>query len=228
MVTLDRPERATGPEVRDQPEMRVVHAPTAEPSPLPTVERPASRVDELAGRPGQVRFLDLPARRFVMIDGEGAAEEAAFRQRMPGLYATAYGLRFAPRRRVIEERIDPLEGLWWTVTGTTDVAAIFAAGDRSTWRWTLMIGLPDQSTDAELSTAVEAGRRKLAEPSHRTCGSRRSPRAARPSSSTLARTPPSAHRSNGCMRRSRRPASSRPAGTTRSTWAIPGALLPRG
>jgi hypothetical protein len=50
------------------------------------------------------------------------------------------------------------------VTGSTDLEAIFAAGDRSTWRWTLMIGLPDQASDAELSTALEAGRRKLVEP----------------------------------------------------------------
>lgn len=129
-----------------------------------TFEVPSTRVEEFAGRPGVVRFLDLPARRFVMIDGEGPAGDAAFAPRMPGLYATAYGLRFALKRRGIEERVGPLEGLWWTVDGSTDLDAIFAVGDRSGWRWTLMIGLPDQATDAELAAAIEAGRAKLAQP----------------------------------------------------------------
>jgi hypothetical protein len=99
-----------------------------------------------------------------MVDGEGPAGEAAFAPRMPGLYATAYGLRFALKRRGVEEHVGPLEGLWWTVDGSSDLDAIFGEEDRSTWRWTLMIGLPDQATDAELAAAVAAGRVKLAEP----------------------------------------------------------------
>jgi hypothetical protein len=129
-----------------------------------TFEVPSSRAAELAGRPGVVRFLDLPPRRFVMIGGEGAAGEVAFAPRMPGLYATAYGLRFGLKRRGVAERVGPLEGLWWTVDGTTDLDAIFGDGDRSGWRWTLMIGLPDQATDAERAAALEAARPKLSEP----------------------------------------------------------------
>jgi hypothetical protein len=127
-------------------------------------EVPSTRAVEFAGRPGVVRFVDLPPRRFVMIDGDGPAGDAAFAPRMPGLYATAYGLRFALKRRGVEERVGPLEGLWWTVDGSTDLDAIFGEGDRSGWRWTLMIGLPDQATDAELVAAIEAARAKLAEP----------------------------------------------------------------
>lgn len=41
-----------------------------------TFERPATRSVELAGKPAIVRFLELPERRFVMIDGEGPAGEA--------------------------------------------------------------------------------------------------------------------------------------------------------
>ena len=35
-------------------------------------ERPTDRAAELAGKPGVGRFLDLPERRFVMIDGLGS------------------------------------------------------------------------------------------------------------------------------------------------------------
>lgn len=132
--------------------------------PAVTFEAPVTRAAELAGRPGVVRFLDLPARRYVMIDGKGPAGEAAFAPRLPGLYATAYGLRFALKRRGVEERVGPLEGLWWTVDGSTDLDVIFGGGDRSDWRWTLMIRLPEQATQAELADAIEAGRAKLAEP----------------------------------------------------------------
>jgi hypothetical protein len=129
-----------------------------------TFEVPSSRAAEFAGRPGVVRFLDLPPRRFVMIDGEGAAGEAAFAPRMPGLYATAYGLRFALKRRDVQERVGPLEGLWWTLDGSTDLDAIFGDGDRSGWRWTLMIGLPDEATGPEIQAALEAARAKLSQP----------------------------------------------------------------
>jgi len=99
-----------------------------------------------------------------MIDGDGPAGDKAFTPRMPGLYATAYGLRFALKRRGVEERVGPLEGLWWTVDGSTDLDTVFGSGDRSGWRWTLMIGLPDRATEAESAAALEAGRAKLAEP----------------------------------------------------------------
>jgi hypothetical protein len=132
-------------------------------------ERPGTRREELAGRPGNVRFLHVPERRFVMIDGDGPPAATAFAARMPGLYGTAYTLRFALRTRGVEEKVGMLEGLWWTTDGTTDLDAIFAgdraaADDRSTWRWTLLMALPDQATPAELEAALERGRRKLDPP----------------------------------------------------------------
>ena len=121
--------------------------------------RPVDRADEL--RPGSdVRFLDLPARRFVMIDGEGPPGNTSFGPRMPGLYATAWTLRFALKRRGVVSRVGPLEGLWWTVDGATNLDEIFAPG-RDLWRWTLVIALPDAATDAEVDAALAGGREKL-------------------------------------------------------------------
>jgi hypothetical protein len=127
-------------------------------------ERPADRGAELGGKPGVIRFLDLPERRFVMIDGEGPAGEAAFAPRMPGLYATAWTLRFALKRRGAVTKVGPLEGLWWTSDGSTDLDTIFGEADRATWRWTLMIALPDEAGEAEVEAALAAGRTKLEEP----------------------------------------------------------------
>jgi hypothetical protein len=123
-------------------------------------ERPADRTAEFRGGPGIVRFVDLPARRCVMIDGDGAPGEGVFASRMPGLYATAYTLRFALKRRGVVTKVGPLEGLWWTVDEATYLDAIFRE-DRGTWRWTLFIVLPDEAGDAEIEAALTAGRAKL-------------------------------------------------------------------
>lgn len=128
-----------------------------------TFDRPTGVSDEVAGRPGVVRFLDIAAREFVMVDGEGPAGEATFAPRMPGLYATAWTLRFALKRRGLVTKVGPLEGLWWTANGSTDLDTILG-DDRGAWRWTLLIGLPADATPAELDEAVAAGRAKLVPP----------------------------------------------------------------
>jgi hypothetical protein len=127
-------------------------------------EHPADRAAELAGKAGVVRFLDLDAKRFVMIDGEGPAGEAGFAPRMPGLYATAWTLRFALKGRGVVTKVGPLEGLWWTSDGSTDLDAIFGEPDRTTWRWTLMIALPEEAEGTEVEVALAVGRAKLEKP----------------------------------------------------------------
>jgi hypothetical protein len=123
-------------------------------------ERPPDRDAELRGRPGVVRFLDLPWRRCVMIDGDGAPGEAAFTPRMPGLYATAWTLRFALKRRGVITKVGPLEGLWWTVDEAKYLDAILRE-ERGSWRWILFIALPDEASDDELEAALAAGRAKV-------------------------------------------------------------------
>ena len=127
----------------------------------PVVFEPATDITTaLAGKPGVVRFLDLPPVRAVMADGEGAAGLEAFGPVMPGLYGTAYTLRFALKRRGVERKVGPLEGLYTTIDGTTDLDRILG-GDRTGWRWTLLIAIPDEATEAEVDTALASGRAKM-------------------------------------------------------------------
>lgn len=125
-----------------------------------TIEPASDRNDELKVRRDAVRFLRIPAHAFVMVDGTGPPVPAAFEARMPGLYATAYGLRFALKARGVPGRVGPLEGLWWQADGSTDLAKILDQ-DRSSWRWTLMIGLPEEATDEEIEGHLMAGRAKV-------------------------------------------------------------------
>jgi hypothetical protein len=128
----------------------------------PVFERPVDRADEWHVAKGAIRLLDLPPHRFVMIDGVGPPLETEFAVRMPGLYTTAYGLHFTLRKRGVQAPIGPLEGLWWTVDAEFGLDDILS-GDRGGWRWTLLMGVPDEATEAEIGIALEAGRGKLAE-----------------------------------------------------------------
>jgi hypothetical protein len=126
-----------------------------------TIERPTDRRDELRAPRDRIRLLTIPERRFVMIDGSGRPGSAVFEPRMPGLYGIAYPLRFTLKRRDVEGKVGPLEGLWWTSDGNVDLDTIFGHGDDGTWRWTLMIGLPDEATDAEIEGHLTTARDTL-------------------------------------------------------------------
>jgi hypothetical protein len=123
-------------------------------------EVPADGAAAFSGKPGVVRFLALPRVRAVMVDGEGAVGPEAFGPLMPGLYGTAYPLRFVLKRRGVDGRVGPLEGLYGTADGSTDLDRILAA-DRTGWRWTLLIALPAEATQAELEAALASGRAKM-------------------------------------------------------------------
>ena len=137
-------------------------------------EHPADRTAELGGRPGEIRFLEVAPVRAVMVDGDGQPGDATFGARMPGLYATAYGLHFALKRRGVEVRVGMLEGLYWMADVSTDFDAILGP-DRDTWRWTLLIALPNEATEAELAGALTAGRAKMPADSGSRSGSSTSP-----------------------------------------------------
>ncbi len=128
---------------------------------LTTIDRPTDRRDELRAPRDRIRLLTIPDRRFVMIDGSGRPGNEVFEARFPGLYGVAYPLRFALKRRGVEDKLGPLEGLWWTTDGVVDLDAIFGDALGETWRWTLMIGLPDEATDGEIDEHLAAGRARL-------------------------------------------------------------------
>ena len=121
---------------------------------------PADRTDELKAPSDRVRWLSLPRRRFVMIDGAGPVGEAIFAERMPGLYKVAYTIHFALKRRGLDEPVWPLELLMWTVSGAIDFEVALAE-NKADWRWRLMIALPDGATGDDLAAAVAAGQARL-------------------------------------------------------------------
>lgn len=105
----------------------------------------------------QAEIVDVPELPFLMIDGEGAPAEEAYQQAVGALYSTAYTLKFAIRKsRAIDYPVMPLEGFWGVGAG-----AQFSYSERSVWRWTALILLPDLVTAEDVArAAAEADRKK--------------------------------------------------------------------
>ena len=102
---------------------------------------------------GEVRVLDVPDLRYLMIDGRGDPNTSpAFTQAMQALYPVAYTLKLTSKAQLGRDYVvPPLEGLWWA----EDMAAFTTARDKSRWRWTLMILVPDWIEAAMVTAAVE-------------------------------------------------------------------------
>ena len=95
--------------------------------------------------------VDVPALRFLMIDGQGDPNTTpAYAEAVEALFSVSYTAKFMVKRAAgIDYAVMPLEGLW----GADDHAA-FAANDRARWRWTMMILQPDVVEDAVLEAAI--------------------------------------------------------------------------
>nr|WP_122012650.1 GyrI-like domain-containing protein [Maliibacterium massiliense] len=103
--------------------------------------------------------IDVPAMRFIMVDGEGAPEGADYQQALQVLYALSFNIKMSklgprPIAGYYEYVVPPLEGLWSCKDGPFDVQA------RGDWCWTSMIRQPDFVTEDVFADALLACQRK--------------------------------------------------------------------
>jgi hypothetical protein len=110
-------------------------------------------LDSYQARRGQFRVLDVPDRRYLMVDGHGDPNSSpAFTDAVEALYPVAYTLKFASKRELGRDYVvPPLEGLWWAA----DPESFTVARDKSRWDWTLMLLVPDWVGDELVTAAVE-------------------------------------------------------------------------
>ncbi|RLK12422.1 hypothetical protein DER29_5702 [Micromonospora sp. M71_S20] len=108
-------------------------------------------LDAYQARRGRFRILDVPATRYLMVDGHGDPNASpAFTGAIEALYPVAYKLKFASRRDLGRDYVvPPLEGLWWA----EDMDSFTARRDKARWDWTLMIMVPDW-IDPDMFTAA--------------------------------------------------------------------------
>jgi hypothetical protein len=99
-------------------------------------------------------LVDVPDRKFLMIDGAGDPNTAdSYRDAVAALYPIAYGIRRAVEAATGDAyTVMPLEGLWWA-----EDMRRFRLDRRDEWLWTMMIGVPDSVSEelfAEVATRV--------------------------------------------------------------------------
>jgi len=84
-------------------------------------------------------IVEVPTFQFLMIDGEGTTESAAFQEAIQALFGVSYKTKFLMKKgQSCDYVVMPLEGLWWA-----DDMDDFVKGNKEKWKWTLMIMQPD-------------------------------------------------------------------------------------
>ena len=106
--------------------------------------------------------VDVPTMRFLMIDGHGNPNTSNdYAQAVEALFSVSYTAKFMVKRgaTAVDYSVMPLEGLWWS-----DDWSSFTSGDRSKWKWTMMIMQPDFASDNVILQAIEQVQAKKALP----------------------------------------------------------------
>ncbi|WP_322399783.1 GyrI-like domain-containing protein [Massilia luteola] len=106
----------------------------------------------------EVVQVDVPALRFLMIDGAGDPNTSPlYAEAVEALFSVSYTAKFIVKKgpSAIDYAVMPLEGLWWS-----DDMSSFVNDDRSKWQWTMMIHQPSYASDAVLTDAIAQVQRK--------------------------------------------------------------------
>ena len=111
-------------------------------------------------------LVEVPAMRFLMVDGEGDPNTAqAYSDALAALYALSYTIKMSKmggRRpeNYFDYVVPPLEGLWWTRDRLYDG---LENRDKSKFLWTSMIRQPDFVTAEVLEEAKAVAAKKKPE-----------------------------------------------------------------
>ncbi|MDP2402168.1 MAG: GyrI-like domain-containing protein [Actinomycetota bacterium] len=102
----------------------------------------------------QIVAVDVPPMSFLMLDGEGDPNTSpAYGDAVEALFGLSYAIKFAVKKGplAIDYGVMPLEGLWWA-----DDMSDFVTGDRTRWKWTMMIMQPQFVTRELVEETREA------------------------------------------------------------------------
>lgn len=110
-------------------------------------------------RPGVADFVevDVPPMTYLAVDGHGDPNTSAdYVRAVEALYTAGYGIRAAFRARTGSAFVvGPLEGLW-----TSEDPTSFVTRDKEAWDWTMLIPLPEQVAEDDVTAGLAAAARK--------------------------------------------------------------------
>ncbi|HET7339543.1 MAG TPA: GyrI-like domain-containing protein [Candidatus Dormibacteraeota bacterium] len=128
-------------------------------------ERPVDYRNEITAPVGRVRFLDVPKRRYLMIEGTAKPGEQGFRDAIGTLYPVAYTLHFALKKRGVEAPVGGLEGLFWIgKPGPIDVPEFEHSSISRRWSWRLQLPVPADATAKDVAAAISEVKSKKRPP----------------------------------------------------------------
>lgn len=101
---------------------------------------------------GNFSMVDVPAMRYLMIDGDKGPASVEFVFAIEALYPVAYKLKFMSKLSLEQDYVvPPLEALWWA----NDMRVFTSKFDQSKWRWTAMIMVPEWISMEMFQDALE-------------------------------------------------------------------------
>lgn len=106
----------------------------------------------------EVVLVDIPPMHYFMIDGAGDPNSSqAYADAVEALFTVSYALKFIVKKGplALDYGVMPLEGLWWS-----EDMADFVSGDKSGWKWTMMIMQPPCVTRDLVDQAIAQVRNK--------------------------------------------------------------------
>ena len=111
----------------------------------------------LTMKPGVIDMITVPPITYLAIDGQGAPSGPVYGAAVSALYTLAYAARFAGKARGVDQKVGPLEGLWWA-----EDMADSLTGARERWLWRMLIRAPDWLDSAALDELRATAARKHA------------------------------------------------------------------
>ena len=109
----------------------------------------------------EVAQVEVPTFKFLMVDGKGDPNTSKeYVEAVEALFSVSYTAKFMLKKTEGKDyAVMPLEGLWWA-----DDLSVFAANEKSTWKWTMMIMQPSFVADAVIEASMAEVVRKKALP----------------------------------------------------------------
>lgn len=116
------------------------------------------KLDSYQAKQGEFSVLTVPEYQYLAVDGEGDPNTSkAFADAIETLYPLAYALKFMSKLKLDKDySVPPLEGLWWA----NDMSVFAENPDKSQWKWTLLLMLPDWITADYVEQAKQTVRVK--------------------------------------------------------------------